>query len=440
MKGIKTIGALALRLAACITAGVLLMTLVYLIPVDRIDENVNASAAIIEEEGERPYYSGLRYCTTYRDNFTDSLMMLEAAFPEKDGALADAMLNRYGKIDGDNPNETIVHHYVYGKEFDTSTVYGRYWNGYLLYLKPLMYFFDLSAIRVLNIIWQSLLCAAVIFLLYKKRLAVYIIPYTLTVLMTVPFAIFLNLQQSCCLAILNIALIAMLLLYKKLSVKATVMFLYIGIATAFFDILTYPLAAFGVPAAIYFAVTPTESIKNSFLRMLKAAGAWLLGYAGMWFGKWFTGTLITGKNIMWNGFRQFLFRVGTSAGDPKSAGDFTAWDSLYKNVRSFLLNPATLLVLAFVLIMIVMTVIKAVKIKGSFPWLFRIAFPFLLLAAAPFVWYVLVVNHSVIHHMLFTSKNLVASVMAICCMLVKLYVTLKDDSYRKILLKGNNAQ
>ena len=82
--------------------------------------------------------------------------------------------------------------------------------------------------------------------------------------MTVPFAVFLNIQQSCCLAILNIGLIAMLLLYKKLSEKALIIFLYLGIATAFFDLLTYPLATFGVPAVLYFVLTPAESIKTAF--------------------------------------------------------------------------------------------------------------------------------------------------------------------------------
>ena len=173
MKGLKTIGASILRLAACILAGVLLMTLVYLIPADKIDSNVNASASLIEEEGERPYYSGIKYLKTFRDNYTDSLMMLEAAHPGVNGVLSDAMLNRYGKIKDNSPNKTLVEHYQYGEEFSGSVVYGRYWNGYLLYLKPFMYFFDLSAIRVINIVWQSLLCAAVMFLLYKRRLAFY---------------------------------------------------------------------------------------------------------------------------------------------------------------------------------------------------------------------------------------------------------------------------
>ena len=440
MKGIKSFGTLILRLAACILAGVLLMTLVYLIPSDKIDSNVKASAALIEEEGERPYYPGVKYLKTFRDNYTDSLMMLESAHPGKNGLLIDAMLNRYGKIEGTSPNNTLVKHYQYGEEFDRSVIYGRYWNGYLLYLKPLMFFFDLSVIRVINIIWQSLLCAAVMFLLFKRRLAFYIIPYTLSVLMTVPFAIFLNIQQSCCLAILNIGLIAMLLLYKKLSAKALVIFLYLGIATAFLDLLTYPLATFGVPAVLYFVLTPAESIKNSFLRMLKTAGAWLLGYAGMWLGKWLVGSLISGRNLAYDGIRQFLFRAGNAGEGMGSAKNFTVWESLYKNIRFFLVNPATLLVIAFVIALIIMTVIRSVKLKASFAEMCKAAFPFLVLAAAPLVWYALIVNHSVVHYMIFTSKALVVSVMAICCMIVKLYVMLKDDSNTNKLRKEIKAQ
>ncbi len=440
MKGLKTIGASILRLAACILAGVLLMTLVYLIPADKIDSNVNASASLIEEEGERPYYSGIKYLKTFRDNYTDSLMMLEAAHPGVNGVLSDAMLNRYGKIKDNSPNKTLVEHYQYGEEFSGSVVYGRYWNGYLLYLKPFMYFFDLSAIRVINIVWQSLLCAAVMFLLFKRRLAFYIIPYTLSVLMTVPFAIFLNIQQSCCLAILNIGLIAMLLLYKKLSEKALIIFLYLGIATAFFDLLTYPLATFGVPAVLYFVLTPAESIKNSFLRLLKTAGAWILGYAGMWLGKWLVGSLISGKNLAYDGFRQFLFRAGNGAGGTVSAKSITVWNSLYKNIRFFLTNPATLLVAAFVIALIVLIVVRTVKLNASFAEIFKAAFPFLILAAAPLVWYALIVNHSVIHYKIFTSKALIVSVMAICCMLIKLYSMLKDDSNTNILWKEIKAQ
>ena len=47
--------------------------------------------------------------------------------------------------------------------------YARYWHGYLLFLKPLLLFFSLSDIRMMNAALQLILAAGVLLLAFRKR-------------------------------------------------------------------------------------------------------------------------------------------------------------------------------------------------------------------------------------------------------------------------------
>ena len=71
--------ALAVLLAG-ILLGWLLVTASYLLPLQNIQQNVRKSAATVEREGSYPFlYENWR--STRLDNFTDSIMMLLAAYP-----------------------------------------------------------------------------------------------------------------------------------------------------------------------------------------------------------------------------------------------------------------------------------------------------------------------------------------------------------------------
>ena len=124
---LKSTTAVVLNLIVAAGLGTLLLWAVYCLPIDSIEQHVRSSAVTIQEEGVYPrLYS---WCHSKLDNWTDSIMLLEAADATDASALEKAMLAYRGTIDDSNPAETLIAHYIQNVEFTRTTDYARYWHG-----------------------------------------------------------------------------------------------------------------------------------------------------------------------------------------------------------------------------------------------------------------------------------------------------------------------
>lgn len=74
--------------------------------------------------------------------------------------------------------------------------YGRYWHGYLIVLKTLLLFLNVSEIRMLNLILQGTLFCILLYLVRKRIGAVYQIPLLLMEAVLNPIVLPLSLQFS----------------------------------------------------------------------------------------------------------------------------------------------------------------------------------------------------------------------------------------------------
>lgn len=99
-------------LISCIALGTILLLLVYSIPVVQIDRNVRASAVTLEKEGAFP--SLTKWCTSQLDNWTDSTMLLNAAYDGEETVLEQALMVYKKRIEGLNPQQSIVEYYLRG--------------------------------------------------------------------------------------------------------------------------------------------------------------------------------------------------------------------------------------------------------------------------------------------------------------------------------------
>ena len=90
--------ALVLRVLAAILAGVLLLTLVYCIPTGRMEDHLAQSAAVFHEEGVMPRL--FTWCTSYLDNYTDAIMLSNAAHSGTESAMVQAMTAARDQIEG----------------------------------------------------------------------------------------------------------------------------------------------------------------------------------------------------------------------------------------------------------------------------------------------------------------------------------------------------
>ena len=75
--------------------------------------------------------------------------------------------------------------------------------------------------------------------------------------------------------------------------KRLLVFLYIGVGTAYFDFLTYPIAAFGLPALFCVNISEIQKPRDTIRQFFAALITWAFGYGAMWLGKFAIGSIIS---------------------------------------------------------------------------------------------------------------------------------------------------
>lgn len=409
---VKKIGIAILNVLGATALGTLFLFGAYLIPVQRIDKNVTSSAYTIDEEGLCPSLFG--WCTSKLDNFTDAIMLLEAGNPVYDSPVNDSMNIPRGCIDDLDPVDVITDHYVRDVDFDSTTTYSSYWHGYLFILKPLLMVFDYSAIRIINGIIQLLLAVITCILLYKKGHKKAVIPYAVSYLMLMPLAMASTMQFSNCFYIFTILSIVLLLMKDKaLTEKAYLVFLWAGILTPFFDLMTYPITTFGIPMVFFLLISGNITPEAKLSHTIRNAFYWCFGFGTMWLSKWTVASLITGENKFSEALAKVMQRTSTVSDEGEKYSSYTA---VIRNYGAFLLTPVTILAI----LLIVFMLIKFIKNRNlSGKEAAKVFFPFALTGLAPVVWYVFATNHSTIHYW-FANKACLVSLLAVLFGLVYL--------------------
>ncbi len=387
MKTWKILVSAFFQIGIAIGIGVLLLSVVYSIPTERIEKNVRRSALdTIREEGEYPELTHI--ATSYLDNWTDSIMLINAAHPTGDSPFVDAMLvPRY--VADSFPNKSLVL-WAESGEYRYEGTYPQYWHGYLVVLKPLLTVMDYAGIRLLNGISQTILVLIVSILFWLRGKKGYILPWLISYGMLMPFALAKSLQYSSCFYIFTIA--SIVLLCQKKPRDPFYIFLWAGIATAYFDFLTYPISTFGVPAVVYLILHRQMNLKKSVAQLAACFLCWAAGYGLMWGGKLLAGSLITGTD--------FIFEAENHL---SQWFDGDRWFSIgyvfYFNVRDFVYTPVSFIALGFA----IFTTIKIIKGKKTTIDNLLFCVPYIVVLLLPFLWYLFLFNPSGIHHF-FTNK------------------------------------
>lgn len=414
---------LVLCLVIALVVGTVLLTAVYCIPAEAMAENVEESALVLYNEGLYPWL--YPWCTSMVDNFTDTFMLLHAAYENDQPPLVQAM-NIYRPYfeTRDMPYQDLVEHYIEGREYLNEYTYERYWHGYLVYLKPLLCIMNYASIRTANGIFQTLLLAVVVFLLVKNGMKRYIPAYLVALGLLVPATLAMCLQYSSCYYAMTFGVIALLLSRGKLEKREGFIFLFIGIFVAYVDFLTYPIATVGVPLAVYYAMRQDLDLKQAAFKMVKLCFCWCLGYGGMWAGKWVLGSFFTGNNQLSGAMDKVAERTtGDVYGEVAENPALKAWTENWEYFRN---SPFVYLM---VLVLVAAAAVFAVRLlrRKTSPAMLTQAAPFAVIACMPVVWYAVLSNHSIMHAW-FTHKSLVVLAFALMCLTLKLTETPRRDT------------
>lgn len=402
----KKISKLLLILFMGIIGGTFLLLLVNVLPNERMQRHISESTSVMEEEGDYPMLMD-GYISSRLDNFTDSIMLVTAANKE-DTNFVDRTVNMYRvNYEDKRPSEVLVD---YGKGNPDYTVsgYPRYWHGYQLALKPLLLIFNYQEIRYINMCLQILLIAFVVAIMWKKDMKLYILPYLVTICSLMPASVALSLQFSAVFYLTNISIILLLVWFESIQVTGNTLsfFLSIGMMTSYFDLLTYPLVTCGIPLIVYFILKKEHSIQSDILETVQYGIIWAIGYGGMWAGKWIIGSILLRKNIINDALAAIFNRT--------SSEDYGRKEAILKNMSAMFETPIKYIFLLLILILVISLIIRMVKDKK----IYLKNFHYVIIAAIPFAWYMVLVNHSCVHFW-FTYRELAIFIFAILVWLCK---------------------
>lgn len=418
MKNIKKIINIGLILVLGIILGFTLIVLSYLLPTNKIKENVEESIYTFYKEKE--YYAIIdRYPNTQLDNFTDAIMISNAMYDGNENVIDKAMkVYRNSTLEG-GPAEQLVKYFREKNIEWGTTTYSHYWHGYLVLLKPALLFFNYPDIKAINQIIQIFLIVWICYLLVKRNYKEIILPFLTAILSISPGIIALSMQFSTVMYITLTAIIVMLLFHEKLKNKYIYFFLILGMITSFMDFLTCPILTLGMPM-ILLVILNKNDWKKDIKDIIILSIIWGIGYLGMWASKWIISSILLRENLISNALSKILERTS----DKNIHGTFTKIDVLKINLEMIITVPNVLMnILNF--IYIIYKSIKA-KIWNRKKQYLKII-PFCIIAVMPFAWYILASNHSMIHYW-FTYRSLAVTIFA---MLSGLTVVLLKNEMEK---------
>lgn len=406
LKKIFFIPALLIALALC---GYLMLVMVYALPTERMQKNMEDSVAIFESEGN--YNRLMKHNNSQLDNYTDGIMLLTASHP-RSGNVWQAAINAERYRTAPTPAETIIG--VYGSEGETmdlkTTTYARYWHGYLLLLKPLLFLFDYGQIREVMMFTQIFLFSAILLLLSKKNNKM-ILPFFVFWIFLNPVTTMLSLQFNTVLIISFLAVLFILLLEKRIESEDMfswgIFFLIVGSITSYFDLLTYPLVTLGVPLVLWISLNIQEKLMSNLRKIVGFSMFWGIGYGGLWGLKWLIGDLITGKSVLSDAVEQVVYRTSDTVSDK-----VITFSKLLHELLSSMRQYTWMLLVLMIGIYFVWQIVKTKKVKVN------MILTYAAIGTFPFIWFYVLKNHSFGHYW-FTYRELAITVFAaVSCMML----------------------
>lgn len=402
-----------LIILSAILVGTMLIWFAYLLPTSQMEKNMPETASIFLEEGTDPNIPFWAFSVL--NNFTDGMAFSEAVYDAPLGALHESMAvsrNLYGVASAD---KSLVNHYINGFDGHWSECYSRYWHGYLVFLKPLLMITSFRGIRIINAVVQTLLLLVAVALLFHNEKKQYILPFLLSVFCLRLIATAMCITYSHIYYISLVGCIAVLCLRTKKSSERSYLrlFLVLGILTAYFDMLTYPIVSFFLPATMMLNLREKVDFRDFILLFLKIGFCWLAGYFLMWSGKWVIGSIITGDNYIRDGIAQIIEDTGNDI-------DFSYFEVVYATVRDFALTPAMIFVIAYAIYLLIKFISSKALILLGNQYCIWIIIEYLLIAGFPFFYFWVMLRHTGIHHGLFVNKVLIITTFALLSMFVKL--------------------
>lgn len=393
----------AVILAAGAALGTLLLTLSYMLPVNT--ENRDISYEILDKEGWYPRTSTvssedgffLSFYPDVLDNSSDKIMLTIAMDSSAGSPLVRAM-ESFSEYAGS---------------------YSYYWHGYVAILRPLLLFFDFSEIRMLNGACQLLIMILLAWLAGRQKGVGYVLALMTSYILLSPRTLSMGLQYSWVFYIAYGGTLVLLYKRKFFAQKQRIFYFFLitGILTSYLDLLTYPLFTWGIPLLWWLMTQEEERKASEWVKdVILTGSSWIIGYAGMWAAKWIAATAVLRRNIIKAAVEEVFLRSGMS----KTGADNPAarWNAIYVNWRHYAYKIYMILLVGWLLWWVFCSLRKMWSKSSK-------SHAFFLIGLSGPVWYFVLSNHTMIHH-LFTYRIFGVSILAFLALILESAGTFRE--------------
>ena len=427
-----------------ILIGVVLLLITFMLPVDGARTHVKESLYTMTQEIYGEDATPLRkHIFEIKDSFTDYLMVQNALEDvEGKNVLEHAMYVYHHDLADETTwltQESLEAMMEQGTEGMYLKEYSKYWHGYLIWLKPLLMLMPWATAENFLVGVQVLMLLAVVLLAFYKKQPMLALGIPVTFLFMKPLGVWYSFTLTTCWGIIMLALLADLLFYEQIQKRKLreVYFLVLGIMTAYFDFLTYPITTLGLPLCFYLvrSLKENKSWWNHLKEIFWSAASWGVGYIGMWGMKWVIAELTVQSGTLRNAAWSIIYRtepldgyVSVFSGSKRTlAAVLQQYDSSFYWILFGV-------ILAAAVVSVVWCLVKAPNKN----WAVTIV---CLLGAAvlPFAWLLVTQNHTAIHCS-FTFRIMSVTVIALWCMIICSVQTIKGTAKRRSVneLKNEN--
>ena len=386
-------------LVFCLTvmAALFLLIVAAYLPQSLIQEHMAESIDLVYEDLANDYILDKSEGSQI-DVFTD-IMMLRTSLTTNDGYLGSVLTNPVYAYNGlpvwEGSAETLAN-LTYGKPADSVWFYARYWMGFRVILRLAFAFLNYAQIkRYLSFLFLSLFAAAVCSVSKHANSRIAFL-FALSIILVRPHVMASSMQLTCC---FFIAFLAMLLIpwLQQHGKWEGLFFMELGMLTMYFDFYTVPLVAVGFPL-MYLCILKRETSETFSVKdILKNLFIWFAGYGLMWVAKLGLTSALTSEDALGNGFASLFSRIGI-AKDTELA-EFYSLEAAFDGIRKAVFSDGrgTVIYLFCAGMILAVVLYKGLRGRASCRTL-AAAWPYLLFAVIPIVWFVITKQPVAIHY------------------------------------------
>lgn len=292
-----------------------LLVLAAQIPRSAISENMQKSAEYLCE-GELFDKLAENVDGSKIDRYADSILLAIAWQYDAEEPLSSVVHSAYYYTPWQNENENLLDAVTQG--YEANQEYLRYWHGANIMVRPLLVFFTLPQIYVINGIMLVILILMLLILLIKQKAFALALGVATGLLAVSAWYVPFSLEYTWTFLLM---LVLSIIAWKLAGIKGNpsamenkqlvmgskhrtlgIFFLLAGMLTSFLDFLTTETLTLLVPLLLVLwkdqRKNPQKAWKRRFLDAGRAAVFWGMGYAGMWVMKWLLAAAVLKENVL----------------------------------------------------------------------------------------------------------------------------------------------